>query len=154
MISTSRFSVWSFPVPEPDDDGQFDSEKLFDRVRSLKYDDARNASVVERKQTNTAKETTLIYGEVPFSAMKQILDAVFDEEMIVEQEQQDRRLKFVDLGSGAGRPCIAAACLRPSFSSVRGIELLQNLHELALQSKDEFDNILKDEGKSKSQSKI
>lgn len=38
---------------------------------------------------------------------------------------------FVDLGSGTGKACIAAALLHP-FEAVRGIETLEGLHRFAI----------------------
>jgi len=76
--------------------------------------------------------------------MRAILDRVFD--LCFEylplalwnrKENREYELEFVDLGSGAGRPVLSSACHYP-FRRCVGIELLESLHSLALQSEEEW----------------
>jgi hypothetical protein len=46
--------------------------------------------------------------------------------------------KFVDMGSGTGKGCLAAALLHP-FDSVVGIELLEKLYEASVTLKETYD---------------
>ena len=46
---------------------------------------------------------------------------------------------FVDLGSGTGKPCIAAALMYP-FKKVIGIEILEDLCSLSSKLKQKYDN--------------
>ena len=45
---------------------------------------------------------------------------------------------FVDIGSGQGKACLAAALMHP-FDRVVGIELLMSLNELSLELKRRYD---------------
>jgi len=61
----------------------------------------------------------------------------------------DRLNCFIDLGSGTGRGVLAAAMLMP-FRRLIGIEILEGLHEAAIQAKTRFD-LLKDQNKQVAQ---
>lgn len=64
----------------------------------------------------------LFYGEASLEAVARVLDAAHAREGDT----------FLDLGSGSGKAVIAAALVRPDLASVRGIEILPELHTEAL----------------------
>jgi SAM-dependent methyltransferase len=78
---------------------------------------------------NTEK---LLYGELPFETWQQI----------VERAAPKSDGIFFDLGSGTGRIIIASYLLF-SFRKSIGIELLEGLHNKALEVKDDFDKVVK-----------
>jgi hypothetical protein len=51
--------------------------------------------------------------------------------------------KFLDLGSGTGKGCLAAALVHP-FESVHGIELLSSLYETSLELKSSYETTMPD----------
>ena len=72
----------------------------------------------------------MVYGEIEFKTFAEMLD-----DLPYNKEQR----VFYDLGSGVGKPVIAAALLC-DFTKVCGVELLEDLHNEALRIKDLFDN--------------
>jgi hypothetical protein len=83
----------------------------------------------------------LTYGEVTFESMEHIFDRLRYHGALLRRTGDDTStsnpngnkndikrekndLVFYDLGHGAGRPCLAAACLYP-FGRVVGIEVRQ-----------------------------
>ena len=111
---------------------------LFEGLSSLDYDAARSASRMERKELGKEREGTLTYGEVPIAAMQLILDKVLDirEDFGVKNRDFSSEV-FVDLGSGAGRPCLAAASLYV-FKKCVGIEILKSLHDQGVAAVKEY----------------
>ena len=73
------------------------------------------------------------YGEFPWSSLDAILDALEEQEPIIQQPQQRRRLHFCDVGSGCGRLCLYLAMTRPHWH-VWGMEASQALHDEAIQA--------------------
>ena len=74
------------------------------------------------------------YGEFPWSSLDAILDALEEQEPIIQQPQQ-RRLHFCDVGSGCGRLCLYLAMTRPHWH-VWGMEASQALHDEAVRAID------------------
>ena len=105
------------------------AQALFDRL----YEEANlpSASGYMLSQSSAERQgiarvtdaADLTYGDVPFSCMTQVLCAAID---------GTPGGVFVDLGSGIGRGVLAAALLH-NFSRCVGVELLQELHEAALE---------------------
>ena len=129
-----------FPIPEFFDE----KERLFESIASLDYDKARLASMDERKTKGLTKEGSLTYGEVTFDALYRIFK-------VAQREQDWQCLRsdqevFVDLGSGAGRPCIAANILFP-FRECYGIEILESLHDQAVIAREEYHTMITDGGR-------
>lgn len=132
---------------------------LFTTISSINNAQASQASRQERKLLGKEKVCHLTYGEVTFDSMYRILQKIQDvvlEEAVIEKGGNSNSLshgvdmsserglfkncEFVDLGSGAGCPVIAGACMFP-FSRCVGIEILESLHMRALVSKAEYDAI-------------
>jgi SAM-dependent methyltransferase len=85
------------------------------------YELARSASVKEREENDLLTDS-LVYGEMEFSSIKNILKFL---------KRDARGGKFYDIGSGSGRAVFTARVLQ-DFDCCVGIELLPNLHELAV----------------------
>jgi SAM-dependent methyltransferase len=127
---TRKFDVLSLGQVHTEEEKSL--RKVFEAV-TAEYETARECSRRERAACPEAQNLT--YGEVPYEAVEQI---------IAELRKHDpslfgRELTCWDLGSGSGSPLIAAALLLPSGTHLVGVEILQSLHDLALQSKKKFD---------------
>jgi hypothetical protein len=85
------------------------------------YDFARSASVKERAENDLLTDS-LIYGEMEFSSIANILKFI---------NRDARGGKFYDIGSGSGKAVFTARVLQ-DFDCCIGIELLPTLHELAV----------------------
>ncbi len=134
-----------FAVLEVESDEALARRHLFESLTALDYDEARAASRNERKELGKEREGTLTYGEVPYYAMAVILDKVLDLRAELDPHHASyapfREDVFIDLGSGAGRPCLAAASLY-KFKACIGIEILQSLHDKALQAANEYKDLV------------
>lgn len=87
--------------------------------------DAKHISQCFRKEKSLTGEDdkSLTYGEVDAASFMQIL--------ALTKGATTGLRKFVDLGCGAGMPCICAAMSPYGFSSVLGIEIVEGLVDLA-----------------------
>ena len=134
---TAKFSVLSLDSFSAAKNIKLSDEAAAARFESLSrevsYETARNTSRLERASLPTPDAPNLTYGEVEYKSLAVILDKVRDEGGLDGKE-----LVFVDLGSGCGRPIIAAGLLHP-FHHLIGIEILDGLHSLALNLKDAWD---------------
>jgi hypothetical protein len=134
LQETSRFSVIS--VSEGaicDQKRQGNGDVVYDRFLSLTkaipYENARMSSRAERASSSQPDAPNLTYGEVSFESLAEIFKKIKEYDSL-----SDREVTFVDLGSGCGRPIIAAALLHP-FKHLIGIEILEGLHYMALEAK-------------------
>ena len=79
--------------------------------------------------------TPFVYGEITFEPIAEILDMLDLQGLI-----RDRSI-FYDLGSGFGKPCLAAALSLPSkFAKCIGIEYLDGLFQKSLELKKVYDD--------------
>jgi len=90
-------------------------------------DDAKMASLKEKEgNSNYTDSKPLTYSELDFSSLHEVLE-------IIKRDHKplyDKKGVFLDLGSGAGKVCIAAGLLH-SFEKVVGIEKINCLAEFA-----------------------
>jgi SAM-dependent methyltransferase len=89
--------------------------------------DAKRESRRERDERRWTRKQSFVYGEIEYASFEATLRKIRDE----LRPGQD---VFYDLGSGAGRPVVAAAVLFP-FRACRGVELLAGLSRLAREAK-------------------
>ena len=98
-------------------------EKL---IRRYTTKDMKAVAAKERN-AKSLKGTSFVYGElrfVPFACTFQKIQNEFG-------GSSSCRRNFVDLGSGSGKACFAAALLHPSFKKYIGIEILEDLTSTA-----------------------
>tara|TARA_A100001035_G_scaffold224250_1_gene184875 strand:- start:128 stop:901 length:774 start_codon:yes stop_codon:yes gene_type:complete len=143
---TERFTVFSV-----ESDEARARRAVFESLAALDYDEARMASRSERKALGKEREGTLTYGEVPYLAMIVILDKVRELRMEIDPHTTGDAPfcedVFVDLGSGAGRPCLAAASLY-TFKACIGVEILQSLHDQAVKAGEEYEDLILNQASS------
>ena len=125
LKTTSKFSVLCL-----------DEDPIYKRFLQLSanvpYEEARNTSRLERELDIDAPNLT--YGEVTYHSLATILGALREYGALDGEDQV-----FVDLGSGCGRPIVAAALLHKGFRRLIGIEILGGLHQMALRLKQSWD---------------
>lgn len=103
---------------------------------SISTEDAKKASKLGRKadgKTNP-EDFHLTYGEVEMSLLYELIE-------LVKKDVGPLFINngcFLDLGSGVGKACVAAALLH-SFEKVVGIEILSSLHDLASVAQSTYD---------------
>lgn len=83
----------------------------------------------------------LTYGEFDFYFFAELLDRAHSHFVADSYPQStaatDWRDKvFVDIGSGTGRLVLSAAALHPGFKQCRGVELLESIHNVAVENLD------------------
>lgn len=92
----------------------------------MSAEDLKKASKLERKTNGQEEEIRFTYGEMDAKLLHELLE-------LVKQDVTPLFVNkgcFLDLGSGAGKACIAAALLH-SFEKVIGIEIVEALHGFA-----------------------
>eukprot|EP00943_MAST-04B_sp_MAST-4B-sp1_P005867 g5867.t1 len=87
----------------------------------------KNASTSERLQTNDQR-STLVYGEISFNSFAVAMEKVINK----YGGLQESGGIFYDIGSGTGKPALAAALLH-DFDEVKGIEILDGLFKISLE---------------------
>jgi len=85
----------------------------------------------EEGECSEGQLNALAYGELSFQALAIIFEQIRVRCDRLHPEQTGGI--FVDVGSGSGKMCIAAAFLQ-HFDEIRGIELVTGLHNLAVES--------------------
>lgn len=95
--------------------------------RLFRKTNAKHISQCFRKEAGFCDDKSLTYGEVDAASFMQILALTVKSPSSVEIANR----KFVDLGCGAGMPCICAAMSPYGFSSILGIEIVGGLVDLA-----------------------
>ena len=84
--------------------------------------------------------TPFTYGEITFEPVAEVLLYLKEQDLLPKFDDA-RKLVFYDLGSGFGKPCLAAALSLPSiFSTCYGIEYLEGLYAKSLELKADYDS--------------
>ena len=139
---------------------------MFDQLyKPFSLEVGKKASVSERKRENL-NDSSLTYGEVLFDPFASILETVRDEyggfggslrqeekreedKEDKEEEEEDpeildgRQMKFVDIGTGTGRPVFIAGLTQPSLTHLLGIEILDGLAQICREVKQRWDQEVK-----------
>ena len=103
-------------------------EKVYnDVVQPFTLSKSFKASHVDRDDYNGPFRKSLNYGEIQFSTMGNALHCIHRRNGGIPPNSQ-----LVDLGSGAGKSCVAAALAFPTLAKVVGIELLRELYEVSI----------------------
>lgn len=113
------------------------TQLIFDDIyNGITCEDASNVSLLNRKENKEKYKNlisyTLTYGEI--NSIQPIRN-IF--RLLKQLSLLPTNGKFYDLGSGTGRPVIAASLLHP-FNCCIGIELLHGLHSLSLQALEQW----------------
>jgi SAM-dependent methyltransferase len=112
-------------VPPLSDEDFQARQPIFDEIfAGCAAQDLKGKSIAERKE-NGLEDKALTYSEIDFSLMNQILNTVKTNFGPVFEKGV-----FLDLGSGVGKACVAAALQHP-FEKVVGVETLQSLSDIA-----------------------
>lgn len=115
---------------------------------------ACKASLGDRKVQKKSNDTTLTYGELDSMApIWKVFSKLIKDFSLLEANSTDVAApwKYYDLGSGSGRPVIAAALTLQDHQSngstvanhsiqCIGIEILPSLYELSIQARDKWNN--------------
>ena len=151
LEQTSRFGVFHAPN-ESELEQIIDADTFFKSLDTLSYDTARVASINERKVKNQTKVGPLTYGEAPYSSLSKMIQRIQDR---IQNDAEPIPINgtFVDLGSGAGRPVFAAAISYP-FETCIGIEIMESLHNIGMNTLDEYHTKLNKEPNLMVQSSI
>lgn len=118
------------PVP-PLSEEEYEERKGFYEqiIASLDSNVVKLASREEREKDEKLEKKSLTYSEVDIDTLNSLLSMVKKEEDGIGPLYKDNGI-FLDLGSGVGKACFAAALLHP-FAKVVGIETMQCLNEFA-----------------------
>lgn len=126
------------PAPDPSSDHVRSLQSLYADVTSLhSLERGKDISMEERlaRGTQPGAMDSLVYGETPFSAIAAILAAVV---RLTGWPGGLVGRTFVDLGTGSGKPLVAAALLAPGWRECVGVELLPGLVDAALELEERF----------------
>jgi hypothetical protein len=105
------------------------AESLFNSL----YGNINGYDISNAARRKTSIDTSrFLYGEIPFQTWKEIVELAKPKEDGV----------FFDLGSGTGRILMASHLLF-NFKKLIGVELLEGLHEKAVEVKKNFDKTIK-----------
>lgn len=154
LTKTFKFSVFALEQ-QPDILDDRGAKTRFESVcESIDYERAREASKQERDVMNAAQSSTsnLTYGEVEYDSLRVIFERIREFgglQYHQQQQQQQQQLPedagegcvFVDLGSGCGRPVVAAAVLHPQFTKIVGVEILKGLYGMSLEAQSEWNKL-------------
>jgi hypothetical protein len=100
---------------------------------------ALNETIQISRQEREVKNLTtsnFTYGELEFEGTEQILSKVKQE---FGNDFLSSKQSFVDLGCGIGKAVVSFALLG-SFEKCSGIEILENIHSMALLIKEQYDS--------------
>jgi SAM-dependent methyltransferase len=96
------------------------------------YGNFNGYEVSKNARINFSGDTSnFLYGELPFQTFKSIIEKI--------NPKADGT--FFDLGSGTGRVTLEALLIT-NFKKIVGIELLDGLHNKALEIKEKFENLI------------
>ena len=111
------------------------NENIFNKL----YSNIDGSSLSWKARDKISKEENdhIIYGEFPYSTIKEIF--TYDK----VKDYIDKKINFCDLGSGTGRICIEIGLELPNIKRIYGIELLKELIEKSNEIKNNFSKIEK-----------
>jgi hypothetical protein len=136
LLKTGKFSIFSLP-----DSKEKELNETLCQANTFKvifekfaYKTSCDTSLAERKTIQ--KHISLTYGEISsIHPLKKMFECIS-----VHGGFSKSGGKFYDLGSGIGRPVVAAAVLH-NFDRCVGIEILSGLHKIAEKVKMEYGSI-------------
>ena len=167
LQKTGKFSVFSGPIdiicplkyvverntsrkPSGLGDSYENCHDMYDAVyASIPSERSCQTSLNDREDMNARKDFTLTYGELnSMEPMWKLLHKAHEQSTTnALSPTLSNKIKFYDLGSGSGRPCIAAALALSNIASRTnthpdiqciGIEILPGLYELSLLAQEKW----------------
>lgn len=133
LQKTTKFAVFSHHL------GDYQQEQYDALLSDFSFEDSKDASLRERRTTNSQNKLCLTYGEISsIEPIRNVFGMIRKHGGLTSFGG-----KFYDLGSGIGKPVFAAALLH-KFDSCIGIEVLQNLHNIGVQVKHKYDATIKE----------
>jgi hypothetical protein len=101
--------------------------RFFELTSHLHVDEIKELSdeIRERKEAQGEETDSLVYGEISYSAMYELVKTLKSKGYLAGTEDL-----FLDLGSGVGKAVLMAALLHP-FQRCVGFEVLPELHQMA-----------------------
>jgi hypothetical protein len=126
------------PVPPLDEDQTVERKKVFEEIfADLPTNKVKLASIEERKANDKAEDQSLTYGELDFAIVNNLITML--------KNQHTRFYAgsgiFLDLGSGCGKACVAAA-LSHQFEKVVGVETMACLDEFAQKANEKYKEVV------------
>lgn len=122
------------PIPPLDEEAAQERQVIFDEVfAEYPANKVKLASIQERKDQGKEEDQSLTYGELDFKTVNNLITML---------KNQHTRLYagtgiFLDLGSGCGKACVAAA-LSHQFEKVIGIETMECLDAAAQKANEKY----------------
>lgn len=122
------------PVPPLDDEQILERQTVFDQIfAEYPANKVKLASIEERNANEKAEDQSLTYSELDFDTVNNLITML---------KNQHTRLyagtgMFLDLGSGCGKACVAAA-LSHQFEKVIGVETIGCLDEVAQKANEAY----------------
>jgi len=125
------------PVPPLDEEQIQERAKIWDDLfAEYPANKVKLASLDERKAAEKGEDTTLTYGELDFTSVNNVITMLKNQHTRFYAGQGI----FLDLGSGCGKACVAAA-LSHQFEKVVGIETIGCLDEVAQKVNEKFKEV-------------
>jgi len=155
--STSSTDGADAAIPKPrrvrsihDDDDAPAAESSAERAGRAVYDavfeawPSSHGKHISRRARDAAHLTapSLVYGEITYASFFRTLEKIRTLYGFGLDVAAARSLAFYDLGSGAGKPVVAAATIFP-FGKCVGLELLDGLVEASRDAKKRYDDVAK-----------
>lgn len=126
------------PIPPLDEEQTEERKKLFEEIfADFPTNKVKLASIEERKANDKAEDQSLTYGELDFAIVNNLITML--------KNQHTRFYAgsgiFLDLGSGCGKACVAAA-LSHQFEKVVGVETMACLDEFAQKANEKYKEVV------------
>jgi len=122
------------PIPPLTEEEVEERSKVWDDVfAEYPANKVKLASIEERKANGKEEDSSLTYGEVDFGTINNIITMLKNQHTRLYAGQGI----FLDLGSGCGKACVAAALAHP-FEKVIGVETMACLDEVAQKANEKY----------------
>jgi tRNA G46 methylase TrmB len=122
------------PVPPLEQEQIEERQKLWEEIfAEFPANKVKLASIEERKANEKMEDQSLTYGELDFTTVNNLITMLKNQHTRLYAGQG----VFLDLGSGCGKACVAAA-LAHQFEKVIGIETMACLDEAAKKAQEAY----------------
>lgn len=126
------------PIPPLDEEQVQERSKFWEEIfAEYPANKVKLASIEERKTLEKSEDASLTYGELDFETVNNLITMLKNQHTRLYAGQGI----FLDLGSGCGKVCVAAA-LAHQFEKVIGIEIMGCLDEAAQKANEKYKEIV------------